>query len=106
MFFFLILLILIPIFLIAVDGIRSGIRGDAKVVNNGLAAPNDRLASSAGNRTDTSLGLEGDSGDNWTAVVDDRLAIGNDGLAIKDDRLVAGIGKKNRYRLWIKHWSQ
>lgn len=64
MFLFLILLIPIPIFLAAVDGIGSGIRGDAKVINDGLAAPNDRLVADARNRMDTGLGLGRDSGDN------------------------------------------
>lgn len=46
------------------DGIGSGIRRDAKVINDGLAAPNDRLVADARNRTDAGSGLGRDSGDN------------------------------------------
>ncbi len=74
-------------------GAGSGLGGDAG---------DDRSAIvSAGNRTGAGSALGEDVGDDGSVVVDDRLAagddrlaVGDDGSAADDDRLAVGIGKK------------
>lgn len=75
------------------DDIGSGIKGDDKVVNDRLAAPDDRLATGAGNRTNAGSGFRRDIGDNRSAIIDNRLAIGDIGLAVDNDGLNAKIDK-------------
>lgn len=64
---------------VAVDSARSGIGEDVEVVNNRSIVSDNRLAASAKNKTDASLSLEGDVEDDKLAIVDNELAIKNDG---------------------------
>ncbi len=90
---FLILSILVFTSPTTVDDVGSGIKGDDEVVNDRLAAPDDRSATGAGNGTNANSGFRRDIRDNRSAVIDDRLAIGDNGLAVDNDGLNAKIDK-------------
>lgn len=77
---------------------KFGIEKDVKVVNNRPAALDDRLAADTRNKPGASLGLERDIEDDRLTIVDNELAIRDDRLVVDNDKSVAKIGKKNRYR--------
>lgn len=76
------------------DDARSRIEGDAEVVNDELAAPEDRLAAGVGNRTDVGLSLRRDTGDDGLSILNDRLAVRDDKSAIDNDESAAEIVKR------------
>lgn len=56
-------------FLAIVDGAKSDIEGDVKVVNDRSAVSNNKLAAGTGNRIDTGLSLGRDVGNDRSIVV-------------------------------------
>ncbi len=83
---FLIFLISVSTFLTIISSVESGIEGDAKVVNNGSTALEDRLVANTKNRIDISLGLEEDAKNDRLAVIDNKLIVGDDRLIVIDNR--------------------